>query len=107
MRQHTPVVDAPDRVKPGEPFAMVPKMEAIDEVDDPNLRRRACSGCLALRLASSAMESIHRKDRPEPYPVLLPSRMPQVDGSSSAVTTTQVRTQGQRSSAVNYMLAPQ
>lgn len=106
MRQHAPVVDVPDSVKPGEAFAVVPKLEAINGVDDPNLRRRACPGCLAFRLATSAMESIHRRDRPEPHPVLLPSGMPQADGSSSAVTTTQVRTQGQRSSAVNYVLAP-
>lgn len=37
MRKHTPVIDAPDKVKAGEPFAVVVKVGGIDGVDHPNL----------------------------------------------------------------------
>jgi superoxide reductase len=37
MRKHTPVMDAPDKVKAGEPFAVVLKVGGIDGVDHPNL----------------------------------------------------------------------
>jgi hypothetical protein len=107
MRQHTLVVDASYSAKPGEPFAVIPKPEAIGAVDDPNLTRRACSGCLAFRFTTSAMESIHREERPEPCPVLLPRRRAPGAGSGGAGATWQARKQGQRSSAVNYMLAAQ
>jgi superoxide reductase len=37
MRKHTPVMDAPDKVKVGEPFAVVVKVGGIDGVSHPNL----------------------------------------------------------------------
>lgn len=37
MRKHTPVMDSPDRVKAGEPFAVVLKVGGLDGVDHPNL----------------------------------------------------------------------
>jgi superoxide reductase len=37
MRKHTPVMDAPDKVKAAEPFAVVVKVGGIDGVGHPNL----------------------------------------------------------------------
>lgn len=107
MRQHAQAVNGCDNAKREEPFAVIPKAEAIDEVDDPNPRRRAWPSCLAFRFTTSAMEPIHREERPEPYPVVLSRRRAPGPGSGGAGATSQGRKQGQRSSAVNYMLAPQ
>jgi superoxide reductase len=37
MRKHTPVVDAPDKVSAGEPFAVAVKVGGIDGVNHPNV----------------------------------------------------------------------
>ena len=37
MRKHTPVVDAPDKVAAGEPFAVTVKVGGIDGVNHPNV----------------------------------------------------------------------
>ena len=37
MRKHSPVIDAPDKVKAGEPFAISVKMGGIDGVEHPNI----------------------------------------------------------------------
>ena len=37
MRKHTPVIDAPDQAKSGEPFAVTIKVGGIDGVEHPNV----------------------------------------------------------------------
>jgi len=37
MRKHTPVIEAPDQVKTGEPFAVALKVGGIEGVNHPNL----------------------------------------------------------------------
>ena len=37
MRKHTPVIDAPDKVKSAEPFAVKVKVGGIDGVGHPNV----------------------------------------------------------------------
>ena len=37
MRKHTPVIDAPDKVNSGEPFAVKVKVGGIDGVGHPNV----------------------------------------------------------------------
>lgn len=37
MRKHTPVIEAPDQVKAGEPFAVALKVGGIEGVNHPNL----------------------------------------------------------------------
>jgi superoxide reductase len=37
MRKHTPVIDAPDKAKAGEPFAVKIKVGGLDGVEHPNV----------------------------------------------------------------------
>jgi len=37
MRKHTPVIDTPDKVKAGDPFAVTIKVGGIDGVGHPNV----------------------------------------------------------------------